>query len=62
MAAGVDIVVIGLTEPLESVVPVMVWVVVPSGPSIKIVVVITGGSVSCEDGYGLYVVVEAGEI
>lgn len=53
MAAGVDIVVIGLTEPLESVVPVTVWVVVPSGPSVVIMVVINGGPVNCEDGNGL---------
>lgn len=58
MAAGVDIVVIGLTEPVESAVPVMVLVIGPSGPSVVIVVVITGGTVNCEDGNGLYMVVE----
>jgi hypothetical protein len=46
MAAGVDIVVMGFTNPVESVVPVIVLVIGPSGPSVVIVVVMTTGTVN----------------
>lgn len=53
IAAGVDMIVIGLTKPFVSVVPVMVEVVGPPDPSSVIVVVISGGIVNREEGNGL---------
>lgn len=61
MAAEVGIAVIGLTNPLESMVPVMVLVVGPSGPSVVMVVVIITGVVNREDGNGLKVVLPVEE-
>lgn len=61
MAAEVNIVVTGITKPDESVVAVIVLVVGPSGPSVVIVVVMTTGTVNCEDGNGSDVVVLIGE-
>lgn len=46
MAAEVDIVVTGFTNPAEPVVPFIVLVVGPSGPSVVIVVVMTTGTVN----------------